>query len=217
MAALAALPDPSTLAVFVPASVALILAPGPDSLYVLSRGVTDGSFGGIAAALGTCTGILVHTTAAVLGLSVLFRTSALAHTLVKYVGALYLCYLGVQAIHNEEEFEVTTGDTEHDAVENYVRGVLINVLNPKVALFFLAFLPQFVAPGEGASVTMATLGLLYSALTIGYLGAVAVLSSGVRDRLVEYPPVSQALRWVTGSVLVGFGLSLALDERVTGA
>jgi len=215
MTALAVLPDPSTLAVFVPASVALILAPGPDSLFVLSRGITDGSFGGIAAALGTCTGILIHTTAAVLGLSVLFRTSALAYTAVKYVGAAYLLYLGIQTIRSEEEFDVTIGDTEHGARENYLRGVLINVLNPKVALFFLAFLPQFVAPGAGTSIQMLTLGLLFSGLGTTYLAGVAVLSSRVRRVLVEYPPVSRALRWATGSVLVGFGLSLALDERVT--
>lgn len=214
MTALVAFPDPSTLAVFVPASVALILAPGPDSLFVLSRSITDGSAGGFAAAVGTATGILIHTTAAVLGLSVLLRTSAVAYTAVKYVGAAYLCYLGIQAIRSEEEFEVTPGDTEHGARENYLRGVLINVLNPKVALFFLAFLPQFVSPGESASTTMGTLGLLYSTLTVLYLGTVAVLSSRVRRTLVEHPPVSRALRWVTGSVLVGFGLSLALDERV---
>lgn len=215
MTALTVLPDPSTLAVFVPASVALILAPGPDSLYVLSRGITDGSLGGIAAALGTCTGILIHTIGAVLGLSVLFHTSALAYTAVKYVGAAYLLYLGVQAIRDKDEFDVTIGDTEHGARENYLRGVLIKVLNPKVALFFLAFLPQFVPPGANTSVQMLTLGLLFSALGTAYLAGVAVLSSSVRRILVEYPPVSRALRWATGSVLVGFGLSLALDERVS--
>lgn len=137
----------STLAVFVPASIALIVSPGPDSLYVLSRSISDGRWTGLAAAVGTCTGLLVHTLAAVLGLSAILRASSLAYTVVKIAGAVYLVYLGIQTIRQKEDFRPQKNDIETDIDESYWRGAMINVLNPKVAIFFLAFLPQFVGAG----------------------------------------------------------------------
>ena len=224
----------STLAVFVPASIALILAPGPDSLYVLTRSIGGGQRNGFASALGTSTGILVHTTAAVLGLSAILRTSALAYTVVKYAGALYLLYLGVQTIRRKEDFDLQVDDADTDAeadsgggvggeistdvdtVESYRRGVVINVLNPKVAVFFLAFLPQFVTPGAGAWLDMSLLGVTFTVLTMCYLGTLALVSSRVKAVLTNRPRVTDAIRWAAGSVIIGFGIELAIDERVSG-
>ena len=224
----------STLAVFVPASIALILAPGPDSLYVLTRSIGGGQRNGFASALGTSTGILVHTTAAVLGLSAILRTSALAYTVVKYAGALYLLYLGVQTIRHKEDFDLQVDDADTDAeadsgggvggeistdvdtVESYRRGVVINVLNPKVAVFFLAFLPQFVTPGAGAWLDMSLLGVTFTVLTMCYLGTLALVSSRVKAVLTNRPRVTDAIRWAAGSVIIGFGIELAIGERVSG-
>ncbi|MFC6904285.1 LysE family translocator [Halalkalicoccus tibetensis] len=170
--------DSSVLAVFLAASLALVVSPGPDSIYVLTRSVAAGHATGLAAALGTSTGILVHTAAAVLGLSVLLRTSALAFALLKYAGALYLIYLGVRTLRRREAFELGSTTTEYTAAGTFTGGLTVNVLNPQVALFFLAFLPQFVETGTAASLQMGLLGALYSLLTIGYLALVAVLAGG---------------------------------------
>lgn len=211
--------DVPALAVFVPAAVALILTPGPDTLYVLSRGVGAGRRVGVRAALGVSTGVLVHTLAAVLGLSVLLRTSAVAYAAVRYVGAAYLCYLGVAAIRNRGTGEMAGSDGENGGDPRpagagrggYVRGVLVNVLNPKVALFFLAFLPQFVPAGANAPTTMALLGGVYSVLTLAYLGGVALFSGAIGRALDGYGAAVEA---VAGLVLVAFGAGLAVDGAV---
>lgn len=197
---------------FVPAAVALVLAPGPDTVFVLARGVSDGRRVGLAAALGVNTGILVHTTAAVLGLSVLLRTAPVAYTVVKYVGAAYLVVLGVRTLVSEAEFAVDPELAGYSAGQAYRRAVLVNVLNPKVALFFLAFLPQFVPASANATVLMSALGVTYAAIGMGYLGLVAAFA-GATGRLLETRPLLQSgLRWVSGLVLVGFGVALGADS-----
>ncbi|WP_257297934.1 LysE family translocator [Haloarchaeobius sp. FL176] len=197
---------------FVPAAVALVLAPGPDTVFVLARGVSDGRRVGLAAALGVNTGILVHTTAAVLGLSVLLRTAPVAYTVVKYVGAAYLVVLGVRTLVSEAEFAVDPELAGYSAGQAYRRAVLVNVLNPKVALFFLAFLPQFIPASANATVLMSALGVTYAAIGMGYLGLVAAFA-GVTGRLLETRPLLQSgLRWLSGLVLVGFGVALGADS-----
>ncbi len=206
--------DLATLALFVPAALALIVTPGPDTFYVLSRGVGAGRAVGVRAALGVSTGILVHTAAATLGLSALFRTSALAYAAVKYLGAAYLVYLGVVAIRNRDDgglsVEDGTRDADGGATGGYARGVLVNVLNPKVALFFLAFLPQFAA-GADAPVEMGLLGATYALLTAAYLGGVALFSGALGRRLDGREGTLQA---VSGVVLVGLGVGLFAEGRV---
>lgn len=205
----------STLAVFVPASIALVVAPGPDSLYVLTRSISGGQQAGISSALGTSTGIMVHTSAAVLGLSAILRSSALAYTVVKYAGAVYLLYLGIQTVRHEEEFDIQRDGTDADTGESYRRGVMINTLNPKVAIFFLAFLPQFIIPGPSAWLDMLLLGALYTTLTMLYLGTLAVMSSRVQTVLTTHPRVTDVIRWAAGSVIVGFGIQLAVSDQTS--
>lgn len=216
--------DLNTYLVFVGAAVALILTPGPDTVFVLTQGVSSGKRGGLASAFGVSTGILVHTVAATVGLAALLRASALAYAVVKYAGAAYLVYLGAKTLRSGGEFEALARDTDDadDAVGagdpacadlrgDFLRGVTVNVLNPKVALFFLAFLPQFVGSGPEATVEMLALGGTYAALTALYLGGVGLLSGGVRTAFRARPRLADGLRWVSGSVLVALGAALALD------
>jgi threonine/homoserine/homoserine lactone efflux protein len=199
--------------VFVPASIALIVSPGPDSLYVLSRSISNGRWTGLAAAVGTCTGLLIHTLAAILGLSAILRASSLAYTVVKIAGAVYLVYLGIQTIRQKEEFQPQANDTEIDGLESYPRGTMINVLNPKVAIFFLAFLPHFVESGTGSWAEMLLLGGLFATLALLYLVVLVVVSSQLTDVLRSHPRVSDIIRWAAGSVIIAFGIQLERSDR----
>ena len=199
----------ATLPLFLVASIALILTPGPDTVYVLTQGVGGGPRTGVRSALGISTGVLVHTAAAVLGLSVLLRTSAAAYAAVKYAGAAYLLYLGVAPIGGDDGIDVDGTAT----AGGFRRGVLVNVFNPKVALFFLAFLPQFVDAGAGSALSMAALGGLYALLTAAYLGSIALLSGRVRAAFRSRPAFETGLQWLSGSVLVALGIRLAVGGR----
>ncbi|WP_458187898.1 LysE family translocator [Haladaptatus sp. NG-WS-4] len=202
--------DVATLSLFLGASIALIVTPGPDTMYVLTRGVERGRRAGVLAASGVSTGILVHTMGAVLGLSVLLRASAVAYSTVKIVGAMYLVYLGVQTLRKDTALEFD----RNSSADSYRQGVAVNVLNPKVALFFLAFLPQFAGTGTGTDTRMALLGLTYAVSTFVYLSTVALAADRVGAFVHGNARANRALQWVTGSVFVGLGLELALPERL---
>ncbi|WP_439026062.1 LysE family translocator [Haloarchaeobius sp. DT45] len=203
----------STLLAFVPAALAVVLAPGPDTMVVLARGLDGGRRAGIAAACGTATGVLLHTLAAVAGLSVLLRTSALAYRLVTYVGAAYLVYLGVQTLRDDEEFDVSAAAVSGDAsaTRAYRQALAVNVSNPKVAVFVLAFLPQFVPAGTAAPGEMLLLGVVYAALGLAYLALLAVFASQARRVVARSERLPRVLRAVSGSVLVGFAALLVID------
>lgn len=204
----------SPLLVFLGSSLALIAMPGPDTICVLTRGIEHGRRAGVRTASGVSTGILVHTTAAVLGLSVLLRTSTVAYEGVKLVGAVYLVYLGIQTLRSNDglKLESETGDERTE--NSFRRGVAVNVLNPKVALFFLAFLPQFAGTGSNTDFRMALLGLTYAGLTLLYLSMVAVAAQRAGRVVRENDRVNRGLQWLAGSVFVGLGIRLALPEHV---
>ena len=205
--------DLTTLAAFVPAALAIVLAPGPDTMYVVTRSLGDGRAAGVVAGCGTATGVLVHTAAAVAGLAALLRASATAYTVVKYVGAAYLCYLGVRLLLSDESFDVGTAERTRSLAESYRRAVVINVTNPKVAVFVLAFFPQFVPAAADAPVQMSILGVVYAGLSLFYLAGVALFAGRVRTRLLDSVRASRAIRYLSGSVLIGFGVRLVLGER----
>ncbi|MFC4550984.1 MULTISPECIES: LysE family translocator [Halorussus] len=207
--------EPSVVLAFIPVAIALIVSPGPDSIYTLTRSISDGRTAGVTAALGSSTGSIVHTTAAVLGLSAIMQTSALAFTVVKFVGAAYLVYLGVQTFRKPEEFEITPDSTSYTPRESFRSALLINVLNPKVAVFFLAFLPQFVQPGSSVALQIFALGVLFASLGFIYQAMLAVFSARARRVITERELVREALRVASGSVLVGFGVKLALERRIS--
>ncbi len=191
--------DPSTYALFVLAAATLIATPGPDTLFVLSRGIA-GRAAGLRAALGVTTGILFHTALVAVGVAAVYRTVPGAERVVQLVGGLFLLYLGVDALRS-------AGDDRSSPAGGGVReGFLVNALNPQVALFFLAFLPGFAAGGDGGAggTSIAVLGATYAALTALYLGVVAVVADGAADLLRS----ERAGRWldrVAGGILLLIG------------
>ncbi|MFD1685324.1 LysE family translocator [Halobellus litoreus] len=203
-------PDLPTYLAFCAAAVALILTPGPDTMYVLARGIQSRD-AGVRSAFGVSTGVLFHTAAATLGLAALLRAAPAAYRIVKYAGAVYLVYLGVQAIRNDEFGSAGDADgTAANATGSFRRGVLVNALNPKVALFFLAFLPGFAGSGPDAAPRMLLLGATYAALTAVYLSGVAVASGRVGDALASATTTSR-LSWLGGGAMITLGLALAID------
>lgn len=204
------------LLLFLAASLALIATPGPDMIYVITRGVAQGRRAALISAWGVCSGLIVHTSFAAIGLSALLQRSAAAFQVVKYVGAAYLIYLGVRTLLDRENFAGIRGGSA--AAKRlkviFLQGIASNVLNPKVALFFLAFLPQFVEPAAGSgALQMLLLGAVFAVLATSIFSVIALFCGDLGERLLSRPGFANALRWFTGSVLVGLGLRLALPDR----
>lgn len=205
----------ANIALFVAASLAVIVAPGPDNIYVLARGVAQGRGVALASAWGMCSGLLFHTTLAAVGLSAILARSALAFSVVKYAGAVYLIYLGVRALLSKEESASPQGEAPTARLGSFfLRGMTMNLLNPKVAVFFLAFLPQFASPAmDGTALRFLALGLIFTLLSLVVFSAIALFSGILGDRLSRTPRFAGALQWLTGCVLVGLGVRLALSGR----
>lgn len=198
--------DTSTLLVFSTAALALILVPGPNVLYVVTRSISQGRRAGLVSALGIETGTFIHIAAAALGLSALLASSALAMNAVKYLGAAYLIYLGIRAMMDDDEMRFDRPRQEKRLGRLYLHGVLINTLNVKVALFFLAFLPQFVDPARGAVVTqIMVLGGIFFVLgcIVDVLYALAAGSLG--GWLRRRRSFARRQRYVTGAVYLALG------------
>jgi threonine/homoserine/homoserine lactone efflux protein len=205
-------PDLSTLAVFALASFLLAVVPGPAVLYIVAQAVDQGRRAGLASALGVASGGLVHVTAAVVGLSSLLASSATAFEAVKLVGAVYLVYLGVRRLLTKAG-PVTLERERRPLRELYRRGVVVNVLNPKTALFFLAFLPQFVDPDAGhAWLQVGFLGMLFVAIAV-LSDATYAIAAGTAAEALRGRAFQQVQRWVSGCVFVGLGLAAARTER----
>jgi threonine/homoserine/homoserine lactone efflux protein len=206
--------DLPSLTLFVVASWLLIITPGPDSLYVLTRGIAHGKQAGLVSALGVTVGIVVHTLAAAFGLAVVLQTSAIAFLVVKYVGALYLLYLGVKTLSDRSSLNLVSERKPRDLRVLFGQGVLSNVTNPKIALFFLAFLPQFVRPENGhAALQMLVLGLIFAFFGVIYLSGLGYGAGHIGAAIARHPRLLTPVRWATGTVFIGLGLRLALIER----
>jgi threonine/homoserine/homoserine lactone efflux protein len=207
-------PDLSTLAVFSLAALALLVVPGPAVLYIVARSVTHGRLAGIVSMLGVATGGLVHAVAAALGLSSLLVSSATAFTAVKYAGAVYLVVLGLRTLRSRPAAAGAAVPAEPVPLRLlYLQGVVVNVLNPKTALFFLALLPQFVDVHAGsAALQMIFLGVVFVALGVVSDGAYALAAGSVGAWARRRPLAVRAQRWVSGGVLVGLGVATALGD-----
>jgi threonine/homoserine/homoserine lactone efflux protein len=206
------IPNATSVEIFAAAAVLLLLTPGPAVLYIVARSVEQGRIAGLASVCGIATGTLVHVLAAALGLSALLASSALAFAVVKYAGAVYLIYIGVRRILNRGEEPVAKMELPPRSLGRLYRdGFVVNLLNPKTALFFLAFLPQFVDPARGAvAVQIAFLGLLFTLMGMTS-DALFALIAGTAGRWVKRN--GRYLRWeryVTGGVFIGLGLTAAL-------
>ena len=208
------MPDTGTFAVFAAAALALIVVPGPAVLYIVAQSIDRGRLAGVVSALGVATGGLVHVTAATIGLSSLLVSSAAAFTVVKYAGAAYLIGMGLSTLLRRREVDEAAAPSERRLRRRYWQGVVVNVLNPKTALFFLAFLPQFVDPDSGsAALQLAVLGLVFVVLAVVSDCVWALAAGTASDRLRGSRRFRDVQRYVSGSVFVGLGALTAVAKR----
>lgn len=205
--------DLRTYALFIVAALAVIAAPGPDILYVLSRGISGGKRSGSISALAIASGEVLHTILAVLGLAALLQASIAAFLIVKYLGALYLVYLGIRAIRERNHVALERLGAASDW-RVFQQGVLTNLFNPKAILFYVTFLPQFVNPARGhAQVQLVLLGLTFAILDVIFLNALAYCAGHVNAWLSRKPENARRVRIAAGSLLVGLGVRLAFAEK----
>jgi threonine/homoserine/homoserine lactone efflux protein len=205
-------PDTTALALFAVASLALAVVPGPAVLYIVARSVDQGRLAGLVAALGISIGSLVHVVAATIGLSSLLASSATAFTIVKYAGAGYLILLGILRLLSREQANDDVARAPRSRRRLFLDGVVVNVLNPKTALFFFAFLPQFVDPDAGyAALQIVILGVLFVAVAVVSDGAYAIVAGSASGWLRESRAFARAQRYVSGTVFVGLGVATALS------
>jgi threonine/homoserine/homoserine lactone efflux protein len=199
---------------FVAASLVLIVTPGQDMILVMSRSIAQGAAAGVATAAGVSVGLVGHTVLATLGLGAILRTSEWLFTVLKLVGAAYLVYLGVQLLRTKGHELVIAAGAPRSLWRQFFDGALSNVSNPKIAVFYFAFLPQFIAPGAShPTLSVFALGLLFAGLTFMVKGPVG-LGAGLLSAWLRARPA--ALAWLhrtSGVVLVGLGIKLALERR----
>lgn len=201
------------LSVFILAALILLLTPGPAVLYIVARSLDQGRLAGFVSVLSIEVGNFMHVLAATLGLSAILLSSALAFSIVKYLGAAYLIYLGLRRILGRDEALPEAHPQPESLRRVFTQGVLVAALNPKTALFFLAFLPQFVDPAQGrVALQFLTLGCIFVGMAVFTDGMYALLA-GLAGRWLRGSGSFLRLgRWVIGSVYIGLGLSAALGS-----
>jgi len=203
-----------TLAPFFAASVLLCLAPGPDNIFVLTQSALRGRSAGLAVMLGLCTGLVGHSTAVALGVAVIFQTSALAFSMLKFIGAGYLVYLAWQAFRAPATPIEASGSENLRLGKYYSRGIIMNITNPKVSIFFLAFLPQFADPLHGPiSAQILMLGGVFIFATILIFGGIALLAGTLGEWLNRSDRIQKVLNRLTGAVFVALALKLATTKQ----
>jgi threonine/homoserine/homoserine lactone efflux protein len=203
-----------TLSVFLMASVLLALAPGPDNIFVLTQSALYGRASGLFVTLGLCTGLIVHTTAVAFGVAVIFKASALAFTLLKTLGACYLLYLAWLAFKARPAGLTAKQGIGLSSGRLYRRGIIMNVTNPKVSIFFLAFLPQFADPSRGSlPFQLVILGGVFIIATILVFGSIALLAGAIGQWFNRSGKAPLIMNRLAGTVFVALALKLALTER----
>jgi threonine/homoserine/homoserine lactone efflux protein len=207
------MPSWSTLSVFVPAALVLLVMPGPSVIYIVTRSVDQGRVAGIVSTLGVATGALVHVAAAALGISLLISKSAELFTALKLAGAAYLVVIGLRRLVSDPDVEPEHSGRRHSLRRIFVEGVVVDALNPKVALFFLAFLPQFVDSARGSTVTqMLVLGVLFAVLGCCTDGTYALVSSTIAGRVRPVRATRRVAR-ASGVAYVALGVVAAITRR----
>lgn len=218
-----------TLGAFFITSILLALAPGPDNIFVLTQSVLRGRTAGLLVTLGLCTGLLVHTTAGALGVAAIFQASALAFTVLKFAGAAYLLYLAWLSFRadaaylpymawlsfrSSEQEEPVEQQENLTAAQLYRRGIIMNITNPKVSIFFLAFLPQFADPARGSlTLQMLLLGVVFIVSTVLVFGGVALAAGSLGEWLGKSGRTQKIMNRVAGVVFIGLAIRLATVER----
>jgi threonine/homoserine/homoserine lactone efflux protein len=210
------MPTGSTIALFLLAATALAVVPGPAVAYIVTQSIDQGRRAGLVSALGVASGGLVHVAAATVGLSALVASSATAFTVVKLVGAAYLIVVGIRRILAGDTEETEPRALRAPLRRIYRQGAIVNVLNPKTALFFLAFLPQFVDPHRGAVwPQVAVLGVIFVSVAVLSDMTYALVSDAIAGRIRRTGTGAKVRRWLTGGVFVALGITAAVARRST--
>ena len=201
---------------FIGASILLILMPGPDNIFVLTESLTKGYRTGIAISTGLSSGIFIHTLVATTGLALLLQQSPLAFTIIKLLGALYLFYLAYQAFIDKQQSLISNNHHKNENINYFQlmrKGLLMNVLNPKVSLFFIAFLPQFISKdGIKISLQMIILGTIFMILALFFFSLIAIVSGRLTSTL-NNPKFWNVTRWIKTGILLLLGLTLLLSKH----
>jgi threonine/homoserine/homoserine lactone efflux protein len=204
----------SSILYFLSASVLITFAPGPDNMYLLAKSLSSGARDGIALAGGLASGIVFHTALVIIGIAALIQASPTAFTLLKYLGAAYLLYIAWQACHAKSSLTLqTAAPAAASRLSLYQRGIMMNVMNPKVLLFFLAFLPQFVAPDAtmSAGCQTACLGAIFSLQAFLIFSGIAICAGKVRHFMLHIKNLDQILGRLQGIILASIALFLILS------
>jgi len=206
--------DLQLLPAFLAAALALNLTPGADMMFVTAQSLSGGRGAGLAAALGVGTGAVVHAGLAALGLAALVAAEPLAFEIIRYAGAAYLVFIAVQMIRTPPQLNGNAAAPRASLARAYARGLTTNLLNPKVIVFVLAFLPQFANPalgGIGAQIFV--LGLMFGASGTLVLIAVALAGGGLRTALSRHPLAGRAIGWISGTLIGGLAIGLLMTSR----
>jgi threonine/homoserine/homoserine lactone efflux protein len=203
-----------TLFAFLGVSVLLGMAPGPDNIFVLTQSALKGRLAGLVVTIGLCTGIVIHTTAVAFGVAAIFKTSQFAFLVLKIVGALYLLYLAWQAFRASSRKIVIGGERQPHYAKLYRRGFIMNITNPKISIFFLAFLPQFADPSKGSlPLQIMILGALFILSTVIVFGAIALLAGTLGEKFAHSSKAQLILNRVAGTVFTVLALKLVTAQQ----
>lgn len=204
----------SSLLAFLGAAIILTIMPGPDNLFVLAQSITQDKKAGIATSLGLCTGLLVHIGAAVLGISAIVYQSTVMFSIVKFAGAAYLLYLAWQSFRAKNDAFTLEHQNIHTLALLYRKGILMNILNPKVSLFFLALLPQFVNPLLGhVALQMLILGMVFLVQALILFSLVSVFAGKLRKIIIGKPTIAKRLNIIQGVLFTFIGIKIALSKQ----
>ena len=204
--------EPSNLLYFFSAAVMLTILPGPDMLFVIAQSISLGKKAGISVALGLCTGLIFHTIAAAFGISIIIYNSDVAFMILKYLGVAYLIFLAFMAL-KESTINLNI-NWQINKIHLYRKGILMNLLNPKVLLFFLAFLPQFVDQSDGnVSLQMVSLGIIFIIQAIIIFSIVSILASKISEKLITNKKFAKYLKWIKAGILLFIGISLIFVNK----
>ncbi|MEN0577646.1 LysE family translocator [Phytobacter palmae] len=203
-----------TVFAFLAAALFLAFVPGPDNLFVMTQAALRGRRAGLTITLGLCTGLIVHTTAVALGVAVIFQQSELAFSLLKYAGAAYLTWLAWLAFRAKPTAAKSSTGPVREGARLYLRGIVMNITNPKVSIFFLAFLPQFVDKQAGhVTLQMFALGGLFIIATLIAFSLMALFAASAGARFGQSPAAQKVMNKIAGVVFLGLALKLATAER----
>lgn len=207
------MPEINNLILFVLAGLTLNITPGPDMMFIITRSVSEGTRSGIISSLGIAAGSLIHTMAVAFGLSALLIAVPAAYEIIKYAGAAYLVYLGIRMFFSKQNITLNDKTKPVKMHSVFLQAMLTNIFNPKVALFFLAFLPQFVNPEGNVTLQLILLGLLFN-FNGTIVNILVALSAGRLGKFIKLRlNNSSVFKWITASVFIGLGIRLALLER----